>query len=98
MRTKYTARLRAHCGYAGRAFPVHIIPGMSAPIVSGSSGGFFTNGGTPIAHPSAYAKVGWSNMHYRCSTIRLTAGFGWLLENMRDVAVEFMLCSWRGKT
>ena len=87
---KYTARLRAHCGYTTGQFPVHIIPGGDAPIVSGSYGGFYTHGGTPIKHPSAYRKVGWSNMYYQHSTIRLTVGFDWVRQHMPDAAIEFM--------
>lgn len=38
------------------------------PMLIGESGGFFTKGGTRISHPSAYAKKGFSNMCYICST------------------------------
>jgi len=51
------------------------------PEYHGEPGGHFTRGGTPIAHPNAYAKSGWSNMVYRCSTERITVGsqvYAWI--------------------
>ncbi len=41
---------------------------VESPVLHGSEGGWFTKGGTPISHPSAYAKRGWSNMTYESST------------------------------
>lgn len=57
---------------------VDVIEDASAPRPKGRSGGFFTMGGTRIHHPSAYAKKGWSNMQYCCSTLRIVVGRGWL--------------------
>jgi hypothetical protein len=38
---------------------------VAEPTISGKRGGWFTRGGTPVRHPSAYAKRGWSNLVYR---------------------------------
>jgi hypothetical protein len=47
-----------------------------APVLIGSKGGHFTKGGDPIAHPTAYAKRGWSNMVYRASTQKIIVPTG----------------------
>lgn len=52
------------------AIPVVVIPCGTSGIV-GERGGWFTSGGTPIAHPSAYCKKGWSNAVYRTSSQEL---------------------------
>jgi hypothetical protein len=51
------------------------------PTVHGERGGFFTRGGTQIDHPSAYSKVGWSNMVYRKDTRLIRVGEKWLKEH-----------------
>lgn len=58
--------------------PVSVVPGDQPPKQEGSSHGYETKGGTPIAHPNAYSKKGWSNMVYRSSTIQVIVGSGWL--------------------
>jgi hypothetical protein len=57
--------------------PVVLVPGDQAPILTGESGGYYTIGGTPIRHPSAYAKRGWSNMQYCTSTESVDVGADW---------------------
>lgn len=60
---------------------VKIIPGGAIePKLLGRRGGHFTRGGARIHHPSAYAKCGWSNMVYRCSTLRICVGEKWLTQ------------------
>ena len=55
--------------------PVKVIRGGHLrPTKLGRRGGHFTRGGSPIMHPSAYSKRGWSNMIYRCSTQRIYVG------------------------
>jgi hypothetical protein len=54
----------------------------SPPKVKGESWGYYTKGGTPITYPSAYSKVGWSNMEYRHSTLEFRVGRDWLLKNL----------------
>lgn len=39
---------------------------------------FRTLGGTVIQYPSAYSKIGWSNMTYCPSTLRVVVGEEWL--------------------
>lgn len=59
--------------------PVVSIPGsLMPPKLTGKRGGWFTIGGTMIYHPNAYAKKGWSNMTYRCSTRVIYVGANWL--------------------
>jgi hypothetical protein len=59
--------------------PVEIIDGDSAPRECGESWHYETRGGTVIAHPSAYARTGWSNMEYCPSTRRVEVGRQWLV-------------------
>ena len=66
------------------AVPVILTDGDYAPTVSGTRGGFYTRGGTPIAHPSAYAKKGFSNMVYHTSTRQIHVGAMWLHPAMID--------------
>jgi|GEM_PF-4863577 len=49
-----------------------------APIVIGTQGGWFTRGGARIAHPTAYAKVGWSNMEYWGDDRYILVGARWI--------------------
>ena len=62
--------------------PVVVIPGTDKPELTGESGGWFTRGGTPIDHPSAYSRRGWSNMVYQRSTERIFVGSEWISENL----------------
>ena len=48
-----------------------VLAEVDKPTIDGSYGGWFTKGGTPISHPSAYSRSGWSNMTYECSTRRI---------------------------
>jgi len=61
--------------------PVEVIAGCAAPEERGHSWHYETRGGTRISHPSAYAKFGWSNMVYVCSTRRVEVGIDWLVAN-----------------
>ena len=62
--------------------PVAVIDGNSSPKLSGKPGGWFTRGGTPIAHPSAYSRSGWSNMMYVRSSEAIEVGAEWILKNL----------------
>lgn len=56
----------------GASNAVPVLPGyVLGPVIVGESGGFFTRSGSRIAHPSAYAKKGFSSMSYRRSTVRI---------------------------
>ena len=61
-----------------------VIDGKSRPRIKGSSSHYETNGGRMIYHPSAYAKVGWSNMNYVPSTIRVEVGRHWKPKLLED--------------
>jgi hypothetical protein len=58
--------------------PVYVVDGHQPPKAYGARGGYFTHGGSRIAHPGAYAKKGWSNMIYICSTQKIKVGRQWL--------------------
>jgi hypothetical protein len=60
--------------------PIVLISGNSPPKLTGESFCWRTNGGTYISHPSAYSKVGWSNMNYCCSTLRIEVGENWKIK------------------
>jgi hypothetical protein len=59
--------------------PINVVDGASEPTECGSSWHYETRGGTYISHPSAYARFGWSNMVYCCSTRCVEVGRDWLV-------------------
>jgi hypothetical protein len=61
--------------------PVVVVEGDSAPVETGDSWHYETKGGTRIMHPSAYKKLGFSNMVYVSSTRRVEVGLDWLISN-----------------
>lgn len=76
---------------AAHVASVEIIPGGQPPkIASGSSGGFFTKGGTRIDHPGAYSKKGWSNMEYLTNDEHATVGVWWLKRWLPDALATVM--------
>ena len=56
-----------------------------APKLTGEGPHYETMGGKHIAYPTAYAKVGWSNMRYCHSSREVHVGREWLRVNMPDV-------------
>jgi hypothetical protein len=67
----------------GDSVPVVCTPGDASPREEGSPWCYRTSGGTLIEHPSAYGRVGWSNMHYHASTRRVVVGQDWLYAAVR---------------
>lgn len=57
--------------------PVQYVPGTVEPHESGDGWHYRTSGGTLIRHPSAYARAGWSNMHYIPSSRCAVVGIDW---------------------
>lgn len=57
--------------------PVEVVEGDAAPKVVGTEQHYETRGGSWVRHPSAYAKVGWSNLVYVPSTVRVRVGREW---------------------
>jgi hypothetical protein len=49
----------------------------------GEPGGWFTKGGTPISHPGAYSRSGWSNMQYITSSEVIEVEADWFLRKFR---------------
>ena len=80
-RTLPLRRFIRNAANAEHHLPVEIIDGDAPPTVTGERGGHFTRGGQRIHHPSAYGRVGWSNMVYRSSTLAVTVGRTWLTTN-----------------
>lgn len=70
--------IRCTVGVRWAAMPVHVVPGDAAPREEGAAWHYRTRGGTIIAHPSAYRKVGWSNMVYYHSTRCIVCGVDWV--------------------
>lgn len=71
---------------AWRACEVRIVDGADAPSLRGESFHWETRGGRRVYHPNAYAKRGWSNLVYVCSTYRVEVGREWLISNGIEVA------------
>jgi hypothetical protein len=82
---------------ADRKTVVRLIPGDSPPRVRGVYGGWQTKGGREIRYPSAYSKVGWSNMTYVCSTRRVEVGVDWLAEKCPEFRARLLAHSLEGK-
>lgn len=62
------------------------------PRLVGEGSHYKTKGGRYIAYPRAYSRVGWSNMEYYPSTLRVEVGDEWLAKNLtKEEAVAFAL-------
>jgi hypothetical protein len=70
---------------------VRVLEGDAAPKLCGHSSGYETKGGREIRYPSAYSKVGWSNMVYRSSTLRIEVGRGWLIAQASEALMAKIL-------
>lgn len=67
-------RIRSLFGLERRTnIPVIVVSGYGLTL-KGKKGGHYTKGGTPVSHPSAYAKRGWSNLIYQKSTLCIEVG------------------------
>jgi hypothetical protein len=79
--------LRGLAGWAGRTMPVVVVddPEQPEPAAAGDSWHFETRGGRRINHPSAYSKLGWSNMVYCCSDRRVEVDADWLAERLEQL-------------
>lgn len=88
MITAIEAFVRRSIGIGNHSVPVYIVDDTHGPVATGESGGWYTRGGRPIRSPGAYARVGWSNMEYRCNDQTVWVGQGWinkqLLRLVRD--------------
>lgn len=54
--------------------PVIFDENIKESVLEGCRGGWYTKGGTRIRFPSAYSKIGMSNMVYKKSTLLIKAG------------------------
>lgn len=72
-----TRRMARKAVSAHNSCPVEIIPGDSAPKLTGDPWHYETKSGRRIYHPSAYSSRGWSNMVYCHSTVRVVVGAEW---------------------
>ena len=63
---------------SGSGVPIVIVRGDVPPTLDGERQHYETRGGTRVRHPSAYARIGWSNLVYCHSTRRVVVGQGWL--------------------
>jgi hypothetical protein len=73
-------RRAAHVPTNRRGLEVRLVDGSTIPTLVTYRGGWYTRGGTPITHPSAYGKKGWSNMIYVAASDRthLTVSAVWM--------------------
>lgn len=69
-----------------RSIPVEIVAGNSPPKLTGCSYHWTTRGGTPVRHPSAYSRKGWSNLVYHHSTLCVRVGVDWLSTRIPEYA------------
>lgn len=77
--------LKRH-GYRGRNnLSIEVVDGNKSPSVEGNSYHYTTRGGRYIRYPSAYAKVGRSNMVYVNSDQRIVVGKEWIKEVEIDI-------------
>lgn len=83
-------------GYVYTAAPITIEDGKLSPHWEGSSFHYETKGGRHIYHPSAYSKMGWSNMKYIPSTRHIVVGKEWLKKLEIDL-IQVKLSRQRGK-
>ena len=72
------AFVRRSCGVCNNAVPVNIVDCHHKPILWGKMGGHFTRGGARIRSPTAYSRVGWSNMCYKCDSRVIYVGERWI--------------------
>lgn len=64
--------------------PVTLTEGDTPPMLRGESWHYETRGGSVIRHPSAYSRVGWSNMVYKGSTRQVFVGQDWKPEGKME--------------
>lgn len=83
LRMKARKRIRQELGSTGNQ-PIVVVDGDSPPEEAGEGWYYMTAGGTRIRHPSAYSKVGWSNMRYNHSTKRIVVGINWVRANLPE--------------
>jgi hypothetical protein len=75
----WRTQLRVLAGLSVRdRTPVELVPGDAPPVVRGEPWHYETRGGRLVHYPNAYARVGWSNLVYVHSTVRLVVGEEWL--------------------
>jgi anti-sigma28 factor (negative regulator of flagellin synthesis) len=90
-RSKLYSLARRKAGASPNASTVSIQNGSEPPrIIHGNRGGWFTKGGTPIEHPGAYGKVGWSNMDYRTNDEEVEVGIDWLYSTLPKTTRRFL--------
>jgi len=63
-----------------RGVEVRLAEGSDDPTLRKFCGGWYTRGGTPVRHHSAYARKGWSNLVYKAAEDRthVQVSAGWL--------------------
>ena len=69
---------RAACGVSANSVIVEIIGGDAPPCLTGESGGYFTESGDRIYHPSAYQQKAKSKfLAYTKDERKITVGRHW---------------------
>jgi len=63
--------------------PIAVIPNSyDPPKIEGEGWHYTTASGRRITYPNAYRRVGWSNMYYSPSTLRIVVGEKWVIDNL----------------
>jgi hypothetical protein len=76
---------------AHKSCPVVLEPGNGPPRLAGHGFCWRTKSGDYIRHPSAYSKVGRSNMVYHGSTLRVEVGLDWLAAHAPEVIAHIVI-------
>jgi len=80
----HTKRLIRAAADARSNCPIEVIDGIAAPMVTGETYYWETQGGTRVQYPAAYCRVARSaRLRYVSSSIRVVVGAGWVSENLR---------------
>lgn len=75
---KFQKKVRKYLGLSPyNRYPIKTITGNQEPKLEGHGFRWETKTGKPIYYPSAYSKIGWSNMTYVHSTAYIIVGADW---------------------
>ncbi len=68
-----------------------VLDGNFEPVLKGSKSYYKTKAGEIIRTPKAYRKVGWGNMLYYPSTLRVEVGKDWIAQNITNKELSLLV-------
>lgn len=68
-----------------------VLDGNFEPVLKGSKHHYKTKAGEIIKNPKAYRKIGWKNMIYCPSTLRVEVGKDWIAQNITDKELSLLV-------